>query len=461
VGHSGFKLSRNRDNRSTLLVENKIKMGSLFTIAALVALGLAAPQQRNPNDRKKFIIGVNPRYQVADLGISARGSRYEAVRPIHTYNIGQWRGFAALLNENEWYGLRNDSRVCAPFLNPCCSSDDNQANCAFQVTYIEEDGILRTMQVILPPPFIGLPPVVLPGPPPPPPPQPPRPPQQQQQPRPPQQQPRPPQQQSQPRPRPEVVDDDLGSLRPSATDTRTQQNVEWGLSRISHKFREGGPVPYSYVYDMNAGEDTCSYTIDSGVYHQHAEFEGRATLIANFDQVDKSDEDLLGHGTHLAGIIGSRTFGVAKKTKIYAIKVCSQLGTCELSDVNAALQLVVNDSRSRNCRNGIVVNLSVGAQDRNWISLREAIREVTNAGIFVAVAAGNSNVDAQIFSPSSAPGACVAGAVDRNDMVAPFSNYGPAVSVFAPGVDVQSTWNKPGATVSAQNHVCEYLLSVG
>ena len=55
------------------------------------------------------------------------------------------------------------------------------------------------------------------------------------------------------------------------------------------------------------------------------EFEGRAEFLANY--ADKDDVDGQGHGTHCAGTVGSKTYGVAKKTKLYAVKVLGSDGS--------------------------------------------------------------------------------------------------------------------------------------
>jgi subtilisin family serine protease len=65
--------------------------------------------------------------------------------------------------------------------------------------------------------------------------------------------------------------------------------------------------------------------IDTGIYVNHTQFEGRATWLYN--AVDKQDTDGNGHGTHVAGTIGSAAYGVAKKTKLYAVKVLNASGS--------------------------------------------------------------------------------------------------------------------------------------
>lgn len=102
----------------------------------------------------------------------------------------------------------------------------------------------------------------------------------------------------------------------------TQSSSTWGLGRISRQTTGAT----SYTYDSTAGSNTCVYVIDTGIYTAHPEFEGRATFLANFAG-DGSNTDGNGHGTHCAGTVGSKTYGVAKKAKIFAVKVLDASGS--------------------------------------------------------------------------------------------------------------------------------------
>lgn len=95
----------------------------------------------------------------------------------------------------------------------------------------------------------------------------------------------------------------------------TQSGAEWGLGRISHRQSPST----QYVYDDSAGRGTYAYVIDSGININHQEFGGRAALGSNF--VGGSHVDSGGHGTHVAGTIGGRTYGVAKNTNLVSVKV--------------------------------------------------------------------------------------------------------------------------------------------
>jgi len=85
-----------------------------------------------------------------------------------------------------------------------------------------------------------------------------------------------------------------------------------------------------------------------------------------------------------------------------------------------------------------VVNMSLGGTFS--LSVNLAVKALTKSGVHVAVAAGNSNMDAALFSPASEPSACTVGASDINDARASFSNYGMLVDIFAPGANVTSAW---------------------
>lgn len=116
----------------------------------------------------------------------------------------------------------------------------------------------------------------------------------------------------------------------------TQSGAPWGLGRISH-VNKGST---SYVYDTTAGTDTCAYIIDTGIYTAHPDFGGRATFLANYAG-DGSNTDGNGHGTHVAGTIGSNTYGIAKNTKLYAVKVLDASGSVCLTLFPKRSKLIV------------------------------------------------------------------------------------------------------------------------
>ncbi|KAI0008019.1 peptidase S8/S53 domain-containing protein [Xylariaceae sp. FL0662B] len=220
-----------------------------------------------------------------------------------------------------------------------------------------------------------------------------------------------------------------------------QDPAPWGIARISH--RNNGDT--SYIVDESFGEGTCTYMIDTGINVTHPDFGGRATWLENF--ADDDNNDGAGHGTYTAGIVGANTWGVAKKTQLFAIKVFKNDGSADGSDVIAAMNWVAQDAQTRDCPNGTIANMSLGGGKSQ--ASNDAAAALVNAGVFVAVAAGNSNADTADFSPASEPSVCTVGASDSNDAMASFSNYGSLVDVFAPGVDIESTSYQGGSTTAS------------
>ncbi|OTA98728.1 hypothetical protein M426DRAFT_69250 [Hypoxylon sp. CI-4A] len=240
----------------------------------------------------------------------------------------------------------------------------------------------------------------------------------------------------------------------TAYDYVTQSGAPWGIARLSHKSGSSS----SYVYDSSAGEGTCAYVVDTGIYTAHAEFEGRATFAANY--VDSSDTDGNGHGTHVAGTIGSKTYGVAKKTSLYAVKVLDSSGSGTTSGVIAGMNYVTKDVATRSCPAGAVANMSLGGGSSS--SINSAAKAMVSAGVFLAVAAGNDNQNAANSSPASEPTVCTVGATTSADARASYSNYGALVDIFAPGTNILSTWTSGRTnTISGTSMATPHIAGLG
>ena len=140
--------------------------------------------------------------------------------------------------------------------------------------------------------------------------------------------------------------------------------------------------------------------------------------------------------------MGGVTYGVAKKTQLYAVKVLNAGGSGTYSSVIAGIDFVAADAANRTaageCPKGVVSNMSLGGGKSEAVN--SAVAAAVRTGVFFAVAAGNAADDSGFWSPASEPTACTVGATDVDDVNAWFSNYGSVVDIYAPGVDVLSAW---------------------
>lgn len=236
--------------------------------------------------------------------------------------------------------------------------------------------------------------------------------------------------------------------------SETQTGAPWGLARISHRKALGFGSFNKYLYDVNGGEGVDAYVVDTGVNVDHVEFEGRAKWGKTIPQNDV-DKDGNGHGTHVAGTIASRKYGVAKKAQIIAVKVLGSGGSGTMSDVvagvvwaaqSAAAKAKSEAGKAGSKFKGSVANMSLGGGKSQ--PLNDAVAGAVKSGLHFAVAAGNENADACNTSPASVEEAVTVGASTIADELAYFSNNGPCVDIQAPGLNILSTWNTGNTAVN-------------
>ncbi len=204
----------------------------------------------------------------------------------------------------------------------------------------------------------------------------------------------------------------------------------WGLNRIDQRKL---PIDATYSWGTT-GAGVNVYILDTGIRTTHMEFEGRAVGAFSSVKGKSSTDDCHGHGTHVAGTVGGRTYGVAKDAKLYAVRVLDCDGSGAYSGVIAGIDWV-----TRNRQLPAVANMSLGGGKSQ--ALNDAIAASVRAGVTYAVAAGNSSYDACSFSPASAPEALTVAATTRQDAQAYYSNWGSCVDLYAPGDSILSAWN--------------------
>lgn len=130
---------------------------------------------------------------------------------------------------------------------------------------------------------------------------------------------------------------------------------------------------------------------------------------------------------------------------IYALPVGIHPLINPSSGIISGLNYVASDWPTRGCANGVVAALTFGGGFSTAINT--AARNLVQSGIFVAAGVGSSGSVIN-SSPASEPSVCAVGATTSADAVAAFNDYGPLLDIFAPGVNILSTWNTNTGTVS-------------
>jgi subtilisin len=219
--------------------------------------------------------------------------------------------------------------------------------------------------------------------------------------------------------------------------------------------------------DSNPRTDASSVgiaIIDTGISRSHPDLNVAGAV--SFMRGNKSGEDDNGHGSHCAGIAAAKinglgVRGVAPNARLFGVKVLDRSGSGGLSGIISGIDWVTRNAAAKGIQ---VANMSLGFQGSS-ASLNSAIANSVASGVTYVVAAGNSGMDANSFSPANHPSViCVSALADSDgaaghlgaqtgygadDTLASFSNYGSAVEIAAPGVNIYSTHLSGGyATMS-------------
>ena len=230
----------------------------------------------------------------------------------------------------------------------------------------------------------------------------------------------------------------------------TQTNPPWGLDRIDQR-----NLPLNATYNYNwTGSGVRVYVIDTGIRTSHTQFGGRASNV--FDAFGGNGQDCHGHGTHVSGTVGGSTYGVAKSALLRGVRVLDCSGSGPNSGVIAGVDWV-----RQNRINPAVANMSLGGGISS--ALDTAVNNLSNSGVAIAVAAGNSNANACNSSPARAANAITVGSTTTTDARSSFSNFGTCLDLFAPGSGILSAWftsNTATATLSGTSMASPHVAGV-
>ncbi|MDP3814124.1 S8 family peptidase [Pseudomonas sp.] len=234
--------------------------------------------------------------------------------------------------------------------------------------------------------------------------------------------------------------------KPGGGATPAPQVLPWGIDRVE--------ADNSVTWTNSVGPVTVTgvraYIIDTGIDTSHKDL----NVVGHVNFAGGVNRDCHGHGTHVAGTVGAKdnsqdVVGVAPGVALVGVKVLGCGGSGTTSGVIAGVDWVTaNATAPINQGQPAVANMSLGGGAS--LALDTAVLNSAAAGIFYAVAAGNSGANACLSSPARAGegdnGVMTTAATDSADQEAYFSNYGSCVDGWAPGVYVLSTKKGGGTT---------------
>jgi hypothetical protein len=239
-----------------------------------------------------------------------------------------------------------------------------------------------------------------------------------------------------------LEDGRVASLGPIEAATIEQATGNWALDRLDQRTL---PLDNRYENRMGSGAGVRIYVFDTGLMASHTQFTGRVIpgpdFLENPNGLVTHTNDCHGHGTLAASAAAGRTLGTAPGAEVQSVRVMTCQGQGISVDIVRGIDFVLAERRRAPSRPA-VVNMSLAFVGGSTF-IDDAVRRLVAAGVPVVVSAGNSARDACNQSPAREPSAITVGAMMNPDTRASFSNYGPCVDVWAPGVNV------PGAHVGS------------
>jgi subtilisin family serine protease len=219
--------------------------------------------------------------------------------------------------------------------------------------------------------------------------------------------------------------------------------------------------------------------IDTGVDAGHPDLNvvARTACTHNLSEeeavcIDGVGTDEMGHGTHVAGIVGALdngigTAGVASGARIWSVKVHAPPGLVQETHVLAALEWVHTHASEIE-----VVNVSL-AMDGSATAARESVEASTDAGVVFVAGAGNFGPSSNYWPARFEDVVSVSALADfdgqagghrgyqtcrdtvsdshshydLDDSLWSNSSFGPVVDMIAPGVCINSTWKGGGYAI--------------
>jgi hypothetical protein len=214
----------------------------------------------------------------------------------------------------------------------------------------------------------------------------------------------------------------------------SQSNAGWALSSLCGR--------YDGTYNSYKGNDGSGVTVwllDTGVDITHTDLGGRVQLSVDYTNDGTGNRLPVdgAHGTAVAGAITGTICGAAKQCDIRSIRVASDSGGSGEWLVQGLIYVLEYAALMELNIVNISLDTSMQTDISDFSTVEDmAISALLTAGIPCIIAAGNQAQDAATAPLTTDTRTIIVGASDISNIMASFSNFGPTVDIFAPGVAV-------------------------
>lgn len=241
-----------------------------------------------------------------------------------------------------------------------------------------------------------------------------------------------------------------------------QYNSQWNLQNVEQKVptrtasgivnvvgKKYSDIDYINLYSVKNNivlPKTLIAVVDTGVNYELADLKDVVQVSDGYDFVNNDNDamDDNNHGTHIAGIIAAKDnngysiSGINKLANILPIKVLDSNGSGTVENIAKGIKYAVDKGAK-------VINLSLGIRNKDGSQvfpeevpqIETQIKYAYDKGVTVIVAAGNE-AKGNLSYPANSNYVLSVGAIDNNDELASFTNWGPGLDMVAPGVSIPS-----------------------